>query len=68
MTESTSTIKKNKQKKLRKLRSGHFKIYKDTENDINNKNNENYIYMNENLTPTNRRALKEARQIAKAKK
>ena len=55
----------NQRKKIKKLRSGHFQIGTDTGSDDEERGN--YIYMNESLTPTNKKLLKEARQSAKDK-
>ena len=56
----------NQRKKIKKLRSGHFQIGTDTGSDDEEERG-NYIYMNESLTPTNKKLLKEARQSAKDK-
>ena len=47
------------------MRSGNFQI--DTETGSDDEERGIYKYMNESLTPTNRKLLKEARQHAKAK-
>ena len=56
----------NHRKKIKKLRSGHFQIGTDTGSDDEEERG-NYISMNESLTPTNKKLLKEVRQCAKAK-
>ena len=63
--KSDRVIFYNQRKKIKKLRSGHFQI--DTETGSNDEERGIYIYMNESLTPKNRKLLKEARQRAKAK-
>ena len=50
----------NQRKKIKKLRSGHFQIGTDTGSDDEEERG-SYIYMNESLTPTNKKLLKEAR-------
>ena len=56
----------NQRIKIKKLRSRHFQIGTDTGSDDEEERG-NYIYMNESLTPTNKKLLKEARQSAKDK-
>ena len=56
----------NQREKTKKLRSGHFQIGTDTDSDDEEERG-NYIYMNESLTPTNKKLLKEARQNKKDK-
>ena len=56
----------NQRKNIKKLRSGHFQIGTDTGSDDEEERG-NYIYMNESLTPTNKKLLKKARQSAKDK-
>ena len=56
----------NHGKKIKKLRSGHFQIGTDTGSDDEEERG-SYIYMNESLTPTNKKLLKEARQSARDK-
>ena len=56
----------NQRKKIKKLKSGHFQIGTDTGSDDEEERG-NYMYMNESLTPTNKKLLKKARQSAKDK-